>query len=628
MKETNKENGLNLDSKIAAAMERIIAREQEEEAIDLENTSQDQVENTDKKDEQRQDAVDKEKEKPEQEEQEENQEEQEENQEQDESIQKQEYSELEKQEEKEQEKQEQPSPEGKNETEQNLQQNQTKPQKRNVEVENSVSREVHPVESDGGKRRTLKKGIRILIALTCLVIACIYAGVASTYTDKFMPGTRINNIVCDQLTVDEAEALIEEKVEDYSIKLSFREKQSQSIKGSDINYAYVSDGSVNKIMEEQKVYLWLFGYLRKFKHEIGENIQFDEGKLEAQYNKLKNLQPEAQVAPQNAFVNFQNGQFEIVPEVEGTTIDSTVFLPAVKDAISGSKRNLSAEKTKNAYLRPEIYKDHPPLAVERDELNALGTPSITYKLPQGDEVLDGNTTRTWLVRDEQGHYTKDEEVFDERLIEYVATLADRTDTVGKDRPFTMTGGRQITVGGGSYGWKINQNEEIAMLRQNIANNEQTQREPIYTTREVTTENNGFGSTYIELNLGDQHLYYYVNGQLAAETDFVSGRMTKSRYTPPGIFTMYYKQQDRVLRGSQRPDGTYEYESYVKYWMPFNRGIGLHDASWRGRFGGDIYRYSGSHGCINMPRPIAEQIYGMITKDIPIICFYPDGYTLN
>jgi lipoprotein-anchoring transpeptidase ErfK/SrfK len=581
MKETNKENGLDLDSKIAAAMERVIAREKEAETANPQEASQNQMENTDKRDEQEQKKVEQERVEQEQEE-------------------------IEQEQEK-------------------IEQEQKAVEQKEIDP---VSREVDPAEGDGGKRRTLKKGIRILIALICLAIVCIYAGIASTYTDKFMPGTRINNIVCDQLTVQEAEVLIEEKVEDYSIKLSFREKKSQSIKGSDINYAYISDGSVEKIMKNQKVYLWLFGYMRKFNHEIGENIQYDEASLEAQYNQLANLQPEAQVAPQNAFVNFQNGQFEIVPEVQGTTIDSNVFLPAVKDAISKSNRGLSAEKVKNAYLKPEIYKDHPPLAVERDELNALGTPSITYKLPQGDEVLDGNTTRTWLVRDEQGHYIKDEAVFDERLIEYVATLADRTDTVGKERPFTMTGGRQITVAGGSYGWKINQNEEIAMLRQNVANGEQIEREPVYTTREVTTENNGFGSTYIELNLGAQHLYYYVDGKLAAETDFVSGRMTRARYTPPGIFTMYYKQQDRVLRGDQKPDGTYGYESYVKYWMPFNRGIGLHDASWRGSFGGSIYRYSGSHGCINMPRPIAEQIYGMITKDVPIICFYPDGYSLN
>ena len=43
-------------------------------------------------------------------------------------------------------------------------------------------------------------------------------------------------------------------------------------------------------------------------------------------------------------------------------------------------------------------------------------------------------------------------------------------------------------------------------------------------------------------------------------------------------------------------------------MPFNGGIGLHDATWRGSFGGEIYRNSGSHGCINMPYEKAKELY--------------------
>ena len=144
----------------------------------------------------------------------------------------------------------------------------------------------------------------------------------------------------------------------------------------------------------------------------------------------------------------------------------------------------------------------------------------------------------------------------EKIKTFVADLAARIDTVGKDRPFTTTSGQQITVGGGSYGWKINQAQEIAELTKNIANNDQIAREPIYSSREVSTENNGFGNTYIELNLTDQKLYYYQDGHIVVESSFVSGRMTRSRWTPPGIFTLTYKQRDRVLRGDRQPDGSY------------------------------------------------------------------------
>ena len=55
-------------------------------------------------------------------------------------------------------------------------------------------------------------------------------------------------------------------------------------------------------------------------------------------------------------------------------------------------------------------------------------------------------------------------------------------------------------------------------------------------------------------------------------------------------------------------------------MPFNGGIGFHDATWRGWFGGDIFYWSGSHGCVNMPYSAAEELYGIIEEGVPVIVY--------
>lgn len=115
------------------------------------------------------------------------------------------------------------------------------------------------------------------------------------------------------------------------------------------------------------------------------------------------------------------------------------------------------------------------------------------------------------------------------------------------------------------------------------------------------------------------MYYYQNGADIFESDFVSGNMSYAdRQTHAGIFTLYYKKSPDVLRGTMKADGTYEYESKVEYWMPFDGGIGFHDASWRGEFGGDIYLTDGSHGCINMPPENAGILYDLIQYDVPIV----------
>ena len=63
---------------------------------------------------------------------------------------------------------------------------------------------------------------------------------------------------------------------------------------------------------------------------------------------------------------------------------------------------------------------------------------------------------------------------------------------------------------------------------------------------------------------------------------------------------------------------------VSYWMPFNGNIGMHDASWRSSFGGDIYKTNGSHGCINLPVSVAQELYGYVEKGTPVICYYLPG----
>ena len=90
--------------------------------------------------------------------------------------------------------------------------------------------------------------------------------------------------------------------------------------------------------------------------------------------------------------------------------------------------------------------------------------------------------------------------------------------------------------------------------------------------------------------------------------------------PDGIYSLTYKEKDRILRGKKLDNGKYEYETPVSYWMPFNGGIGFHDANWRSKFGGAIYQTSGSHGCVNLPPAKAAALYDLVYTGIPVICY--------
>ena len=130
-----------------------------------------------------------------------------------------------------------------------------------------------------------------------------------------------------------------------------------------------------------------------------------------------------------------------------------------------------------------------------------------------------------------------------------------------------------------------------------------------------------GNTYAEVNLTTQHMYYVKDGHIALETDVVTGNPNKGNATPTGVYSLAYKAKDQTLKGTKKADGTYEYETPVKYWMPFNGGIGFHDADWQPYFGGDRYLTGGSHGCINTPKDKMEELFDCVQIGTPVVMFY-------
>jgi len=193
--------------------------------------------------------------------------------------------------------------------------------------------------------------------------------------------------------------------------------------------------------------------------------------------------------------------------------------------------------------------------------------------------------------------------------------ADTYDTFGKYTNFTTTLGVELSLPRLSYGWRTDRSGEAEVLIALIKAGEQQHREPIYVRKGVWKGQNDIGTSYIEADLTHQHLYVYQQGVIVFETDFVSGNMNSPGcVSPAGIFGLTYKTMNAVLRGEN-------YETPVTYWMPFYGNFGMHDATWRSSFGGDIFLTNGSHGCLNLPLEAAAQIYNYVYEGSPIICYY-------
>ena len=474
-------------------------------------------------------------------------------------------------------------------------------------------------------KRKKHKGLKItgLAAVMAVVVAgCAYAGMTYYYSDRFFEGTWINGIDCSGKTAYEVETALADKVQDYSIQVSSRNQEPQMITGEQINYQYLSTGETLQLLKNQKPYEWIKGFYEQKSYTVAENVAYDKTLLQQQVTALNCAKTENQTAPENAYVAFKDNQFQIVPETEGTQLNVKQAYRILVQAVADTQASIDFGTAPDAYVSAEVTQNDPELQSALEACNNYTKASITYTFGDQTATLDGNTIKDWLQFDEKGQLLMDDNTFHQHIADYVAQLAATYNTVGTEREFHTTSGRTVYVYSSVYGWAIDQAAEAAQLAQEIQSGTQTTREPIYEQTANSHGLNDLGNTYIEVDLSNQHMYYYQSGSLIFDSEFVSGNMSYSdRQTHAGIFTLYSKTSPSVLRGDKKPDGTYEYEEPVDYWMPFDGGIGFHDAPWRDAFGGDIYLTNGSHGCINLPPENAAVLYSIIDYNVPIVCFY-------
>lgn len=474
-------------------------------------------------------------------------------------------------------------------------------------------------------KRKKHKGLKITglaAAMAVVVAGCAYAGMTYYYSDRFFEGTWINGIDCSGKTAYEVETALADKVQDYSIQVSSRNQEPQMITGEQIKYQYLSTGETLQLLKNQKPYEWIKGFYEQKSYTVAENVAYDKTLLQQQVTALNCAKTENQTAPENAYVAFKDNQFQIVPETEGTQLNVKQAYRILDQAVADTQASIDFGTAPDAYVSAEVTQNAPELQSALEACNNYTKASITYTFGDQTATLDGNTIKDWLQFDEKGQLLMDDNTFHQHIADYVAQLAATYNTVGTEREFHTTSGRTVYVYSSVYGWAIDQAAEAAQLAQEIQSGTQTTREPIYEQTANSHGLNDLGNTYIEVDLSNQHMYYYQSGSLIFDSEFVSGNMSYSdRQTHAGIFTLYSKTSPSVLRGDKKPDGTYEYEEPVDYWMPFDGGIGFHDAPWRDAFGGDIYLTNGSHGCINLPPENAAVLYSIIDYNVPIVCFY-------
>ena len=479
------------------------------------------------------------------------------------------------------------------------------------------------------------KGGAVIAVAAVAVIAVggfFYGSKMFHYQNYFFNGTTINGVDCSDMTAKEAETKIKEQAANYTLNVKFKDNDTKSVSGKDIDYTYAGDGSVESVLKKQNSFLWFLGNGGKEK-DSKVTMQYSQEKLDAVIDGFDEFQSaDGENAPASAYITFQNNEFEIVDAVMGEGMDLTLAKQCIENALINADTEVDLEKA-GVYDGTLVTADDETLNAQKDQLNELVRASITYSMPDGTtQVLDGNTMKDWLAVDADGNYSKDENQWNERVKEYVANLAAAIDTDGKDHTFPATGIEGgVTISQEGYGWKVDQEQEIAKIAEEVDAHAADTREPQYAQREfaASTENNGFGKTYVEVDASRQHIWLYKDGNLVVDGDCVTGLMEQSSYTKPGIYTTAAKESQKKLHGELQADGSYSWERDVDSWIPFNGEIGFYDASWRSSFGGNLYLTAGSTtGSVALPTAVAQALYDNVDDGTPVIIYYSEAYEVS
>lgn len=454
-----------------------------------------------------------------------------------------------------------------------------------------------------------KKPVLLKVILSAgiavFVLAAVYFAGVGYYSTHFFIGTRIGTFDCSNMTAAEAKASIQNDIDNYSFTFYEKDGKQETIKGEEIHFACTPVEELDVAKANQNPFAWPFS--RKARSlPLNVTVSFDKDAL---YNRITQMKFMADTrenmkgCAQN--IHYENGTYTVEDDGTKDIVSLNSLYNRVKPKINDLYKGMSLEK-EGCYAG--LAEDDTMKGV-LNMLNRYAGTKVTYKNGEKSTLLDGSTINQWITVTDDYLIRIDPQ----KVSAYVTELAGGYNTVGKERSFKTTGGNEIKVSGGNYGWNVNCVKESEELLNIIRSGETVEREPLYKQTAAVHGNSDIANTYVEISIGAQHLWYYKDGNLVASSDIVTGNPYRGNSTPTGVYRVAYKDKNVVLKGQ-------DYESPVSFWMPFNGGIGLHDASWRGAFGGRIYKGGGSHGCVNLPYGAASTIYKNISSGDPVVVY--------
>ena len=423
------------------------------------------------------------------------------------------------------------------------------------------------------KRRSLGVGSGILAVL--LLFFIIYIVGVFYFNNHFLFRTKVNNIDVSLMDKEIAQKTL--SLSDYNLEVL-----QKDLSGNDKDeYLNINEAGtklefdVSNLLKEQNNIFWFTSLFRNNNLACNDVTgTYDKDNIKYLVDKLYCLQEINTVKPKDAAIVLEGNELKLIEAHDGLQIDKDKVVEKVinclDNLLSGSKNNV-------VDLRNDYNKASIPSS------------SLTHDYENMKKVLD----KTITINISNNYQTFIEK---NKIIELLE-LNNNKFEVNYDNLKTYIDSLVKQYPNSDESYYMNTEALSKLLSDNLL----LDYDSIIKVEWLKTKK---GNTYIDVDISDQTLYFYVDGEVVMSSPVVTGAQDSG--TPKGTYEIQRKVADTTLKGA-------DYTEHVDYWIGWDydtggRLYGFHDASWRDSFGGDIYLTDGSHGCVNMPLSKVRYLY--------------------
>lgn len=466
------------------------------------------------------------------------------------------------------------------------------------------------VDAYKNKKKRRKKALLIVAAFICVVY---FSGVI--YCSNFFVGkTKINGYDVSYKSVKYADGIIQADADSYTLTADFRDG-STKLYPEDIGARIQLKTSIESIKKEQNPFIWFMYFFEDSNYSVDYKCVYDDDSLSEYIKGLTYLDRNNMIEPKDAYVRLEDGEVKLYEDTDGTVLDYDMVVEAFKDSLDKFETKVDIDE-KGCYEKAAITSDSEYIQSTMKKANDFLELKAEYDFNGYIYRIPKEELTKMAYVDSNGNIC----ISENNVKMYAARFAEQFTTYHKDREFITHDGKHIVISGGYYGWEIDGEAEGEELYNEIIKQKDFVKEPVCTmTGYAFCDMNDIGDNYVEIDLTDQHVYIIRDGKVVYDSLCVSGNESRGMGTPGGVYPITYTARNATLRGPG-------YETPVAYWMPFNGGIGMHDATWKSKFGEDYYKYDGSHGCINLPLEAAGEIFELVEQGMPVVCYWEDEVT--